>query len=340
MEEHFRRAAVDVCVGRGAVAQGRLRSRPEKMLDACDAAHPVRDPPPRWSSTSAIGAPSRRRAYVGRRQSLRTLDGRPSARDLRPRGRAHGWFIFTGVPYGFKPMLRTPAYETAAVRQPSASPDGSAAAGLQAGRRRRRTATVFRQNGWGGSTSSPWSGARPPGTVEGAWSITSRFSDERGEPTAPDLAIAEAQAARGSSRFASEVVGCLLVPFGRAAPRSAAREAMVPGAGQAGVPAHRRARRSPPAGRLDGRRRASSRRGRATSTSDLDAQLYLARLRGRPSRAGPGVSRLAVADEGRIQALHQGLFRNGRLERTGVSTLLGQPMGGWTQYAFSPTVSA
>ncbi len=321
----------------------------QKMFDAPYDAEPAPSKIPAAALEFDIGdwgaVEEARLSLADGKASVRWTDGRRLETFVHADAPA-GWFIFTGVPSGFKPMLRTPAYETAG---------SSAAADPVTGQDLRRlgykqgavvegpATLVFRQNGWGGFyyiVAVVWR-TTAPGTVEGAWSITSRFSDERGEPAAPDLAIAEAQAGFAArlashrkwwdafwSRSAVRLPDPLLEKqwyLEQAKLGSAARRGAPPISLQAVWTADNG--KLPP--------------WKGDFHHDLNTQLsYWPVYAADHLEQGLGFLDWLWQMRGEFKRYTKAYFGTDGLNVPGVSTLLGQPMGGWIQYAFSPTVSA
>ena len=232
-----------------------------------------------------------------------------------------GWFRWSGVPSGFQPVLRMPDYQTseaAGVKDPVTGQDLRRLGYRQGGVRMGPNTIVYRQDGWGGFYYVVAVGLARNGP-RGRRSRLER-----------DLALLRRAGRDGRTRSghrrsqgrvrhpprtACRMVEGLLGPFRHPPARSAPGTAMVPGTvqvrrgGPPGRPAHL------PAGRLDGRQRqAAAVEGRLPPRPQHPAQL-LALLRRRSSGGGAGLPGLAVGHARRIQALHQGLLRDGRPER-------------------------
>jgi len=257
-----------------------------------------------------------------------------------------GWFRFKGRASRFRPSIAAPPY---------AGADAGAAADSVTGQDLRRLGyskgvlresedmIVFRQPGWGGfyyEIAVAWR-AVGPGEVEGVWSVSSKFSDDRKEPSAERRVRSEL--ARG---FAADFTGhaawwdafwaksAIKLPdpvlekqwyleqykFGAAARRGA-------------PPISLQAVWTADNGKLPP--------WKGDFHHDLNTQLsYWPCYSGNHLEEGLGFLDWLWEMRPAFKSYTKAYFGTSGLNVPGVSTLDGRPMGGWIQYSFGPTVGA
>jgi alpha-L-fucosidase 2 len=257
-----------------------------------------------------------------------------------------GWFRWRGVPPNFAPVLRMPPYETSpdsGETNPVTGQDLRHLGYKQGTVRSTPNSFVYRQDGWGGFyylVAVIW---RPAGVgvVEGVWSISSSLSDERREPGASDRAVAELR--RGFDAGRVETAAWWETYWSRSAVRlpdpllekqwyleqykfgAAARRGAPPISLQAVWTADNG--KLPP--------------WKGDFHHDLNTQLsYWPCYAGDHLEEGLGFLDWLWDLRPEFKRYTKAYFETDGLAVPGVSTLLGQPMGGWIQYSFSPTVSA
>ncbi|MCX6559233.1 MAG: hypothetical protein NTZ26_01840 [Candidatus Aminicenantes bacterium] len=257
-----------------------------------------------------------------------------------------GWFRWSGVASGFQPILRMPAYQTLAVGGEADSVTGQDLRRLgyrQGDVRTGPNTIVYRQDGWGGFyylVAAVWR-ETAPGVVEGAWSVTSRFSDERGETAAPDQAIAEARAGFEASRLPHAAWwkeywahSAIRLPDAVLERQWYLEQAKFGAAARRGAPPiSLQAVWTADNGKLPP--------WKGDFHHDLNTQLsYWPCYAADHLEEGLGFLDWLWEKRGEFKRYTKSYFGTDGLNVPGVSTLLGQPMGGWIQYSFSPTVSA
>jgi alpha-L-fucosidase 2 len=257
-----------------------------------------------------------------------------------------GWFRITGGGTELAPLLVMPPYQV--VKDTS---EGNSLSGQDLGRlgypqgavRKDGRRIVYRQEGWGGfdyEIAVLW---RPAGknAIEGAWSISSKFSDGRGEPSAETTAAAAI--ARGyESGFAEHAAwwrdfwakSAIEIPdktlekhwyleqykFGSAARRGA-------------PPISLQAVWTADDGRIPP--------WKGDFHHDLNTQLsYWPCYSANHLEEGLGFLDWLWEKRPAFKAYTKAYFGTDGLNVPGVSTLAGEPMGGWIQYSFGPTVGA
>jgi len=257
-----------------------------------------------------------------------------------------GWFRFTGVPAGFRPAIAMPLYETAKDSGAADSVTGQDLRRLgypQGGVRESGNVLVYHQTGWGGfhyDIAVAWKSAGP-GVVEGVWSISSKFSDEKKEPTAEARVRSELERGfavdSGShavwwsgfwARSSIKLPDPLLekqwyleqYKFGAAARRGA-------------PPISLQAVWTADNGKLPP--------WKGDFHHDLNTQLsYWPCYSGNHLEEGLGFLDWLWEMRPAFKSYTKTYFGTSGLNVPGVSTLDGKPMGGWIQYSFGPTVGA
>jgi alpha-L-fucosidase 2 len=258
-----------------------------------------------------------------------------------------GWFRLKGAPRDFKPLLRRPAYETDNQTAAAADPVGGAdlrRLGYKLGPiQETPDFLIYRQDGWGGFYYFVAVGWRRTAAdvVEGVWSISTKLSDEQREPGAADQVLAElrtgfdaalAEHARWWSAFWSRSSVRLPDPllekqwyleqykFGSAARRGA-------------PPISLQAVWTADNGKLPP--------WKGDFHHDLNTQLsYWPCYAADHLEEGLGFLDWLWDRRPEFERYTRSYFGTDGLNVPGVSTLDGRPMGGWIQYAFSPTVGA
>jgi len=257
-----------------------------------------------------------------------------------------GFFLFSKAPADFKPVLRLPPYAGDSSAGPADSVGGQDLRRLGYSRGRleeREGEAVLRQPGWNGfyyEIAVVWK-RDPDGRLTGAWSVTSKSSDDRGEP--PALARAKSAMAKGIdwareahrawwrnfwSRSTIHVPDPVLekqwyldtYKFGAAARRGA-------------PPVSLQAVWTADNGRLPP--------WKGDFHHDLNTQLSYWPCYS-SNRLDQGLGFLDWLWENRpvFKRYTKSYFGTSGLNVPGVSTLAGEPMGGWIQYSFSPTIGA
>ena len=260
---------------------------------------------------------------------------------VRPCGR----FRFRGAPQGLRPLLVAPAYGA------PASPGADSVTGQDLSRlgyvQGEITETpgliVYRQPGWGDfyyEIAVAWRDDGR-GVIDGAWSVCSKFSDDRREPRAGQRVRTELDQdfeeslrahrlwwAAFWSRAGIDLPDKVLerqwyleqYKFG-----SAARRGTPPISLQAVWTADNG--KLPP--------------WKGDFHHDLNTELsYWPCYSGNHLEEGLGFLDWLWELRPEFQRYTRVFFGTAGLAVPGVSTLRGQPMGGWTQYSFSPTVAA
>jgi alpha-L-fucosidase 2 len=295
---------------------------------------------------SALGDPESVRLSV--RDGLATIAW-PGGRKLETfvhARKAEGWFRIDGAGSGIAPDLVMPPYQ--AIKDAS---EGNSLSGQDLGRlgytqgriRKSDGRIVYRQEGWGGfyyEIAVAWRTAGPD-TIEGVWSISSKFSDERREPTAETSV--RAALGRGFAVSFADHAGWWLDFWARSAIElpdkvlerqwfleqykfgSAARRGAPPISLQAVWTAD--SGKIPP--------------WKGDFHHDLNTQLsYWPCYSGNHLDEGLGFLDWLWERRPAFKAYTKAYFGTDGLNVPGVSTLDGEPMGGWIQYSFGPTVGA
>ena len=261
-------------------------------------------------------------------------------------GEPVGWIRLKGAPADFKPFLRMPPYtapDAAGALDPVTGQDLRRLGYKQGAIRESEDFLIYRQDGWGGFYYNVAVGWRRPasGVVEIAWSASSRFSDEQRQPGAADCVLAALR--RGFDASLAEHAGWWKTFWSRSAVRipdpllekqwyleqykfgSAARRGAPPISLQAVWTADNG--KLPP--------------WKGDFHHDLNTQLsYWPCYSADHLEEGLGYLEWLWDLRAEFKAYTKAYFGTDGLNVPGVSTLTGQPMGGWIQYAFSPTVGA
>lgn len=257
-----------------------------------------------------------------------------------------GWFRLKGAGKDLRPLLIMPPFQTAKDSGRTNSVTGQDLRRLGYGQGRVKeteNALVYHQIGWGGfyyDIAVAWR-AVGPDEMEGVWSISSRFSDERKEPAA--AARVQAELGRGFSKnFAEHIawwknfwaMSAISIPdeilekqwymeqykFGSAARRGA-------------PPISLQAVWTADNGKLPP--------WKGDFHHDLNTQLsYWPCYSGNHLEEGLGFLDWLWEMRPAFKKYTKTYFETDGLNVPGVSTLDGRPMGGWIQYSFGPTVSA
>ncbi|MBN1938163.1 MAG: hypothetical protein JW843_01155, partial [Candidatus Aminicenantes bacterium] len=257
-----------------------------------------------------------------------------------------GHFRFAGVHPGFKPILRMPPYTggPAGGAADSVSGQDLRRLGYNAGRVEERDGmAVYRQPGWNGfyyEIAVAWR-TDADGTLTGAWSVTSKLSDDRGEPAAATRALAALASglapaleshrnwwnifwSRSSLRIPDAVLEkqwyLETYKFGASARRGA-------------PPISLQSVWTADNGRLPP--------WKGDFHHDLNTQLsYWPCYSGNRLEEGLGFLDWLWERRPVFERYTRAYFGTSGLNVPGVTTLAGEPMGGWIQYSFSPTVGA
>ena len=257
-----------------------------------------------------------------------------------------GWFKFKGAPPNFRPILAAPPYQAAKNLGPSDSVTGQdlVQLGYEQGRVEEAPGLiVFRQEGWGGfyyEIAAAWA-SRETGEIVGAWSVSSKFSDDLAEPGAEartreemkrgfDTASREHAAwwkdfwSHSSIRLPDPVLEkqwyLEQYKFGAAARRGA-------------PPISLQSVWTADNGKLPP--------WKGDFHHDLNTQLsYWPCYSANHLEEGLGFLDWLWALRPVFMRYTKEYFRTSGLNVPGVTTLAGEPMGGWAQYSLSPTVSA
>lgn len=260
--------------------------------------------------------------------------------------KAEGWFRIIGARADFKPVLVMPPYQV--VKDAS---EGNSLSGQDLGRlgyaqgriREDRRSIVYHQEGWGDFSYEIAVAWKPAGTgaIEGVWSISSKSSNGRDEPSA-EVAVRdglrrgfEASYADHSnwwrdfwSRSAIELPDKILekqwvleqYKFGAAARRGA-------------PPISLQAVWTADSGKIPP--------WKGDFHHDLNTELsYWPCYSGNHLEEGLGFLDWLWEKRPAFKAYTKAYFGTDGLNVPGVSTLEGAPMGGWIQYSFGPTVGA
>jgi alpha-L-fucosidase 2 len=256
-----------------------------------------------------------------------------------------GRFRFRGVPDALRPALIAPAYAAPnTAGADSVTGQDLARLGYVQGEMTECPGlVVYRQKGWGGfcyEIAVAWRTAGA-GTVEGAWSISSRFSDDLKEPPAEQRVQAELKQdferslrahrlwwkdfwAKSEIELPDKVLEkqwyLEQYKFGAAARRGA-------------PPISLQAVWTADNGKLPP--------WKGDFHHDLNTELsYWPCYSSNHIEEGLGFLDWLWERRPEFKRYTRGYFGKGGLAVPGVSTLLGQPMGGWIQYSFSPTIAA
>jgi alpha-L-fucosidase 2 len=260
-------------------------------------------------------------------------------------GEPCGRFRFRGAPAGLRPLLIAPAYgarKTAGAD--SVTGQDLSRLGYAHGKMIESPGLiVYRQSGWDGfyyEIAVAWR-ADGHGTIEGAWSISSRFSDDRKERRAEHAVKVELERDFETSLRGHQIwwenfwakAGIDLpdkvlekqwyleqYKFGAAARRGA-------------PPITLQAVWTADNGKLPP--------WKGDFHHDLNTELsYWPCYSANHLEEGLGFLDWLWELRPEFKRYTRGYFGKGGLAVPGVSTLLGQPMGGWIQYSFSPTIAA
>ena len=256
-----------------------------------------------------------------------------------------GRFRFRGLPAGLRPALIAPAY-TAPITAGADSVTGqdlSLLGYVQGKVEEAPGLIVYRQPGWGGFSyeiAVAWRAAGP-GIVEGAWSISSRFSDERKERPAEPVVKAElAQDFEASLRGHARWWEAFWAKSGIDLPDKVLEKQWYLEQYKFGAAA----RRGAPPISLQAVWTADNGKlppWKGDFHHDLNTELsYWPCYSGNHLEEGLGFLDWLWELRPEFKRYTAAYFGAGGLAVPGVSTLLGQPMGGWIQYSFSPTVAA
>jgi alpha-L-fucosidase 2 len=257
-----------------------------------------------------------------------------------------GWFRFRGVPAGFKPTLVMPPFQT--IKDGSA---GDSLSGQDLGRlgyeqgkvSGRENTLVYRQKGWDGfayEIAVAWK-KNGPGDLEGVWSVSSKFSDDRQEPNS--LGRVQSEITIGFEKSLIEHWSWWRAYWQKSAVHlpdeilekqwyleqykfgSAARRGAPPISLQAVWTADNG--KIPP--------------WKGDFHHDLNTQLsYWPCYSGNHLEEGLGFLDWLWTLRPVFKEYTKDYFETTGLNVPGVSTLKGKPMGGWIQYSFGPTVGA
>ncbi len=228
-----------------------------------------------------------------------------------------GFFRFSDVPAGFKPVLRMPPY----AGDPAAGPADSVSGqdlrrlGYLHGRvEEGNGSAVYRQKGWNGfyyEIAVVWR-MDPDGGMTGAWSVTSKSSDDRGRASRPRPGP-KGPGGRARSRPADATRGLVEETSGRD-PRSGFP---TPSSKNNGTSTHINSERPPGGARRPSRFRPS---GRPTTAGCLHGKAIFITTSTPSSVTGRVIpetgskkgldSWTGFGTNARIQALYPGLFRD------------------------------
>jgi alpha-L-fucosidase 2 len=259
----------------------------------------------------------------------------------RPCGR----FIFLGAPRDLLPALVPPAYGA----RPAAASDSVTGQNLsrlgyvQGQVAKSPGLIVYRQSGWGGfyyEVAVAWR-ADGRGRLDGAWSISSKFSDERREPAAAAVARAELDRDFETSRAAHAAWWRgFWAKSGIDLPDKVLEKQWYLEQYKFGSAARRRA---PPIS-LQAVWTADNGKlppWKGDFHHDLNTELsYWPCYSGNHLEEGLGFLDWLWELRPEFKRYTRAYFSKAGLAVPGVSTLRGQPMGGWIQYSFSPTIAA
>jgi alpha-L-fucosidase 2 len=258
----------------------------------------------------------------------------------------YGWFRFKNVPDGFSPGIIPPQYQKltdSGEDSPVTGQDLQRLGYEQGSVSAENNRQVYRQKGWGTfeyEVSVNW--ATAGNTMTGVWSISSTFSEQEGRPKAEELTTQQI----GKNKFDSSLSShrtwwknywqhsSVSIPdtilekqyylemykFG-----SAARADAPPISLQAVWTADHG--RLPP--------------WKGDFHHNLNTQLsYWPAYTGNYLNLGEGFLNWMWKYKGTFEEYTRAYFGTAGLNVPGVTTLTGQPMGGWIQYSFGPTVAS
>ena len=260
-------------------------------------------------------------------------------------GKPCGRFRFQSAPEDLRPELVAPAYGT------PESPGADSVTGQDLSRlgyvQGKKTESpgliVYRQPGWGGfdyEIAVAWR-ADGHGTIDGAWSINSKFSDDRKELPAEPLVKAELeQDFEQSLRAHGRWWGSFWSKAGIDLPDKVLEKQWYLEQYKFGSAA----RRGAPPISLQAVWTADDGKlppWKGDFHHDLNTQLsYWPCYSGNHLEEGLGFLDWLWELRPGFKRYTRGYFGVSGLAVPGVSTLLGEPMGGWIQYSFSPTIAA
>jgi alpha-L-fucosidase 2 len=286
------------------------------------------------------------RLFVKNATCLVTWEGGASLETFVQAVKPVGWFRFKGVDGNFQPLLMAPAYQ-----KDKDSGDTSPVTGQdlrRLGYEQGRVVTspnliTYRQAGWGGfyyEIAVTWEETKT-GEVEGVWSISSKFSDDRndtpaGERVGEEIGRGYNANFQGHNAWWTEYwsKSMLSLPdkllekqwvleqykFGSAARRGA-------------PPVSLQAIWTSDNGKLPP--------WKGDFHHDLNTQLsYWPCYSANHLEEGLGFLDWLWEMRSEFERYTRAYFETGGLNVPGVTTLTGQPMGGWIQYSFSPTIGA
>jgi len=293
-----------------------------------------------------FGAAENVRLFVGDAVCRVVWPGGRSLETFVHATRPVGWFRILGGPKDVKPVLIMPAYRSNADTGPGNSLTGQDLRRLdyeQGTVRETGNSIIYHQKGWGGfyyDIAVSWRNAGAD-VVEGVWSISSKFSDEKNEPGASDSARSELR--RGYEASLNEHIAWWKTFWRQSAVTlpdeilekqwyleqykfgSAARRGAPPVSLQAVWTADNG--KIPP--------------WKGDFHHDLNTELsYWPCYSGNHLEEGLGFLDWLWQLRPAFQDYTKTYFEKDGLNVPGVSTLDGKPMGGWIQYSFGPTVGA
>ncbi len=260
-------------------------------------------------------------------------------------GRPCGRFRFRGAPAGLVPALISPAYGAlpAAGADSVTGQDLSRLGYVQGRVKQSPGLIVYRQTGWNGfyyEVAVSWR-ADSSGLIEGAWSVTSKFSDDRGEPAAEAVVREEGARDFETSRTAhSEWWRAFWGKSGVDLPDKVLEKQWYLEQYKFGAAA----RRGAPPLSLQAVWTADNGKlppWKGDFHHDLNTELsYWPCYSGNHLEEGLGFLDWLWELRPEFTRYTRDYFGKDGLAVPGVSTLRGQPMGGWIQYSFSPTIAA
>jgi len=295
---------------------------------------------------SGFASPESVRLFISQALCQVTWPGGKSLETYVHATKPIGWFRFKGLGNGFKPTLITPPYQTdkdSGDQNPVTGQDLRRLGYDQGQVKKSENLLVYHQKGWGGFYYDIVVGWKftGPDELEGVWSISSKFSDERKELTAAERVKTELE--RGFTKNFGEhgawwknfwSQSAINIPddilekqwyleqykFGSAARRGA-------------PPISLQAVWTADNGKLPP--------WKGDFHHDLNTQLsYWPCYSGNHLEEGLGFLDWLWELRPAFKNYTKAYFETNGLNVPGVSTLDGQPMGGWIQYSFGPTVGA
>lgn len=286
------------------------------------------------------------RLFIGQAVCQVTWPGGKSLETYVHATKPIGWFRFKGLGHEFEPRLIMPPYQTSkdsGDQNPVTGQDLRRLGYDQGQVKKSQNLLVYHQKGWGGfyyDVAVGWKFTGPD-EVEGVWSISSKYSDERKELAAAERVKIElengfmkdfSQHGAWWKNFWSQ--SAIAIPddilekqwylekykFGSAARRGA-------------PPISLQAVWTADNGKLPP--------WKGDFHHDLNTQLsYWPCYSGNHLEEGLGFLDWLWELRPAFKNYTKAYFETNGLNVPGVSTLDGQPMGGWIQYSFGPTVSA